>query len=504
MGDKKNMNRNLTNKTSLRLHPLRRRATLCLGALLLTSIGALSSAQAQVMTGFMNSPTCRSVFTTGVSGMAAVNQEVITRFKENGRKVENSVALVDGREDWKVDYEFVAGDPKEPLVILANGFVWPRENSGPLMNAIGKQSLNGGRAFNVLRYDMSGQGQTVAAYDKNGPKPWWMKKDITLEDLQHEMADVAKQVLKKNGLPGDHPVIMMGLSYGRAILSPELAQQSQLVVEIAPMIIALSKYQSSSALWRSSVELWKMNPFTRAYGLMMQRQGWVQFYKNFYQNSPGRMPPNVVPEWYMMGSALRTNAAEDYDARKHIFTGVPHFLLVSEVDDAPLIKDQFDYFQNSLAPQTKSALLYMHRTAHGQTADFLASEVLVNLLNNVNFQELPQDSNVFRFGLNETNGKIVPTSVQELQKLEAEARVKRAEREKKIAGLQKQLNDINVEGQKKIAHMNELNAKLQKFEGDEAGKENLLRQILEVSGQIQVMTEQAKLIRLQILQAGNE
>jgi pimeloyl-ACP methyl ester carboxylesterase len=377
-----------------------------------------SKAQAQNY----DSLRCHHVFETAPTTLAEIDD--LTREHELvlGNRVDVGVIRIDGREDWKVDYEFVAGDPKQPLIVIVNGFIWPRENSAPFMGTVFDIGAEAGPRYNVLRYDMSGQGKTIALFTGDGEAPWFMKETLTIEKLRKEIVQVVQQSLVRNGLPQDHPIILVSLSYGRAVLAAELVPQTKFIVDVSGMIRSLDHYNADGAAWGATLDMMRWNPFLSSTADYLQAQKWREFYRKFYGDNPDKVPPGVLPEWYIEGGAMRTNAVEAYDANRHTFPGVPTIMAMAEIDDPKLKKDQLKYFRDTLAKQAPATLLYMRGASHGMFALIKPSIILSAIMNSValgkiDLIHLPEDGRVFEAAMSESNQtSITLTTVEALLK----------------------------------------------------------------------------------------
>jgi hypothetical protein len=316
---------------------------------------------------------------------APIDDNVMTLYTAFGRKVETFEAKIDGRDDWKVNAELTYGDSAQPLVVLVNGFIWPRENSAQFMEQMFNlnSATQDGPAYPTLRYDMSGQGKTIASFAKDGPEPWFVSEALTLEKLRHEMTEVVRTSLKRAGLPPNHPIVMIGLSYGRSVLAPELAKQTVLMVDMAGMKRAQDEYNPASAMWRNSLAMIRLNPWLIPAADQAQLNAWQLFYENFYIANPGRIPKDVVRSWYVASSAKRTNASEGYNADQHVFPGIPNLTLIAEVDDTALKLDQLRHFRDVQSKVAPSALFYFRKVGHGMVIDYRASGRVVDLMNKV-------------------------------------------------------------------------------------------------------------------------
>lgn len=311
---------------------------------------------------YANTPVCQALFDVSRSQYVSTTQ----------------VLHVAGRSDWKVDVETTAGDPRQPLVVIANGFVWPRENSDPFKDALLHQN-QGAPAYNVVRYDMSGQGRTMALFPNGSEAPWFMKEEITLDKLRREMSEVTKASLQKLKLPPDHPLVFVGISFGRSVLPENFFSQAQLVLELAPMIRSLDHYHAEGAGLRATLNMMRLNPFLISAANTMQANSWRAFYTTFYAQNSSRVPENIPVSWLTEASAMRTNAAMFYHAKDHVLAP-RHVLTVSEIDDRPLIVDQLKYFRDHLSKNAQATLIYMRKTEHGVSADPIAAQVAVQMM----------------------------------------------------------------------------------------------------------------------------
>jgi len=358
---------------------------------------------------------CEGLFANEPKTLKDVDQLMRELMRNSGRKVDEGIISVAGRKDWRVDYEFISGDPSQPLVVLLNGFIWPREHSAPMWTFLGGLPAVGGPSFNLLRYDMTGQGRTIALYEKGKTPPWYVKQPMSLADLRTELGAVIRESLKRNQLPENHPLILMGLSYGRALIDPTLREQVKMVVEIAPLIQSKDVYEPAGRGLRSYLNWLRLNPFMREYADQFQMQAWRSHFRDFYARNPQRIPEGVVKEWYQEASAARINATFDFHAKNHIIEGRTHLLFVAEIDDVNLKRDQLLYYRDHLSQKAPSVLVYVRNEAHGMTLSPEASNFIALAMANT-LQRPDSKPGVYEAQIKGTQVSLKPTTVESLLK----------------------------------------------------------------------------------------
>jgi pimeloyl-ACP methyl ester carboxylesterase len=341
---------------------------------------------------------CHDLFAIPAEDMAKFDKLTRIRHEVAGGTVKLGEIKINGRKDWRVNYEFISGDPKQPLIVLINGFKWPRENTAPLITSILQQEYIGGPGFNILRYDMSGQGKTLELFKPTGPAPWYMNEPLTLEKLRNELTQVVHDALAKNGLPSDHPIILFGLSYGRALLPRELMAQTKSIFEVTALMRSTENYNNDSAAWRAYLGWMRLNPLTASSAEVLQIAGWRQYYDTYYSQHPDAIPKKAVDSWYRESSVLRSNAITRFDANNYILEGIPTFVFVAELDTPDIKIDQINYFRRSLAKKSPAFFIHARGVGHGM-ADFDSAKMISALMATIlahasNMIDLPLEDRV--------------------------------------------------------------------------------------------------------------
>ncbi len=240
--------------------------------------------------------------------------------------------------------EYIAPQAGRPTVVLLNGLTYSTRQWDAMTVFLKKAGLG------VVRYDMSGMGQTLLKY-----KTQYSAYQYTDQVLELDQLLTTLRIAK--------PYNLVGLSYGGGIAAAYTIQfptNIKNAILMAPYTVALAKQDD----WiKSQIRLTRvMNPFN----VYSDDELYDYFLKQICYTTYPLVEPVVLENQYKLEAVFRlTQGIRKFDLIKYVHLFPPHSIhLVIAEKDQYIPQDVLNNFWNAIPILARASLTYVANSEH--------------------------------------------------------------------------------------------------------------------------------------------